>query len=184
MSKKRDPRPASAGPAPPVPPLPAPVEVDAPGGPAVIRPAQEADLPALVAFEIAIARISFPRDAITDPAVHEKKLRKALERGEPGMFVLVRDRQVLGWLWATFNTNFLTDERYATFRSLAVADSAPDHAALADALFAYGIAYARAAGMAEITGKVHVQNAAMRLIYKKAGFQAEHLTMKLPLSDA
>jgi L-amino acid N-acyltransferase YncA len=179
----RPPRRAPA-PAPPAPPRPDPQPVAAPAGPAVIRVATDADLLALVAFEIGIARISFPRDAITDPAVHEKKLRKAIERGEPGMFVLEREGRALGWLWATFNTNFLTDERYATFRSLAVDDSAPDHAALADALFAYGIAYARAAGMAEITGKVHVQNAAMRLIYKKAGFQAEHLTMKLPLSDA
>ncbi|HET7079869.1 MAG TPA: GNAT family N-acetyltransferase [Chloroflexia bacterium] len=185
MSKKRDPRPAAPAPAgPPVPSPPAPVEVPAPEGPAVIRPAQEADLPALVAFEIAIARISFPRDAVTDPAVHEKKLRKALERGEPGMFVLVRAGQVLGWLWATFNTNFLTNEHYATFRSLAVDDAAPDHAALAEALFNYGIGYAQEAGMLEITGKVHVHNTPMRLLYKKAGFEAEHLTMKLPLTNA
>src|SRR5690348_11941563 len=147
---------------------PAPVEVTAPGGPAHIRPATLPDLPALVAFEIAIARISFPRDAITDPAVHEKKLRKALERGEPGMFVLERAGSVLGWLWATFNTNFLTGEQYATFRSLAVDEQAPDHPALAEALFSYGIAYARAAGMLEITGKVHVHNTPMRLLYKKA----------------
>jgi ribosomal protein S18 acetylase RimI-like enzyme len=185
VSKKRDPRPTAPAPAaPPVPPPPAPVEVPAPEGPAVIRPAQEADLPALVAFEISIARISFPRDAVTDPAVHEKKLRKALERGEPGMFVLVRAGQVLGWLWATFNTNFLTNEHYATFRSLAVDDAAPDHAALAEALFNYGIAYAQEAGMLEITGKVHVNNTPMRLLYKKAGFEAEHLTMKLPLTNA
>ncbi|HMA32835.1 MAG TPA: GNAT family N-acetyltransferase [Chloroflexia bacterium] len=179
MSKQDAPRPG-----PPAPPIPAPVAVPAPGGPATIRVAHAGDLPALVAFEITIARISFPRDAITDPAVHEKKLRKALERHEPGMFVLERAGAVLGWLWATFNTNFLTDEHYATFRSLAVDETAPDHAALADALFRYGIAYARAAGMLEITGKVHVENTPMRLLYKKAGFLAEHLTMKLPLTDA
>jgi ribosomal protein S18 acetylase RimI-like enzyme len=165
-------------------PTPDPVTVETADGPATIRVAALDDLPALVAFEIRIAQISFPRDAVTDPAVHEKKLRKALERNEPGMFVLARGGQVRGWLWTTFNTNFLTDEQYATFRSLAVDEAAPDHAALADALFVYGIAYARAAGMQEITGKVHVQNTAMRLIYKKAGFLAEHLTMKLPLTDA
>ncbi|HUS17905.1 MAG TPA: GNAT family N-acetyltransferase, partial [Chloroflexia bacterium] len=175
MSKHRD-----RAPAPALPPAPAPEPVTVPSayGPVIIRPAVDADLPALVVFEIRIAQISFPRDAITDPAVHEKKLRKALERGEPGMFVLARDGAVLGWLWATFNTNFMTDEHYATFRSLMVDEAAPDHAALADALFAYGIQYARAAGMLEITGKVHVDNTPMRLIYKKAGFLAEHLTMK------
>jgi len=176
----RPPRPAPS----PAPPAVAAQPLATAAGPAVIRPATAADLPALVAFEIAIARISFPRDAVTDPAVHEKKLRKAVERGEPGMFVLERDGAVLGWLWATLNTNFLTSEPYLTFRSMAVDETVPDHAALADALFAYGIAYARAAGVTEITGKVHVQNAAMRLLYKKAGFEAEHLTMKLPLPDA
>lgn len=166
------------------PPAPDPVPVATPGGPAVIRAAALPDLPALVTFEIAIARISFPRDAITDPAVHEKKLRKALERSEPGLFVLERAGQVLGWLWASFNINFLTEEAYATFRSLAVAEDVPDGPALAEALFSYGIAYARAAGMREITGKVHVDNTRMRLLYKKAGFAAEHLTMKMPLTDA
>ncbi|MGI8588165.1 MAG: GNAT family N-acetyltransferase [Chloroflexia bacterium] len=165
------------------PPTP-PVSVPTAAGRATIRAAQEADMSALVAFEITIAQISFPRDAITEPAVHEKKLRKALERGEPGMFVLERGGAVLGWLWATFNTNFLTGEQYATFRSLAVNETAPDHAALGEALFAHGIAYAREAGMTEITGKVHLSNTPMRLLYKKAGFEAEHLTMKLPLADA
>ncbi len=182
MTKK----PYNRAPAPQGPPAPAPdpMTVDLPGGRAIIRVAAEGDLAALVAFEIRIAEISFGAEAVTDPAVHEKKLRKALERGEPGMFVLTRDGAVLGWLWATFNTNFLTDEAYATFRSLAVDEGVPDHAALADALFGYGIAYARRAGMREITGKVHVANTPMRLIYKKAGFSAEHLTMKLPLPDA
>ncbi len=183
MTKKPYNRPEPS-PRPPLPPAPDPQTVETPGGPAVIRMAAEGDLPALVAFEIRIAEISFGADAITDPAVHEKKLRKALERGEPGMFVLERGGAVQGWLWATFNTNFLTDEAYATFRSLAVDETAPDHAALADALFGYGIAYARRAGVREVTGKVHVDNTPMRLIYKKAGFTAEHLTMKLPLTDA
>lgn len=146
-----------------------------------IRAAGVSDLPAIVAFEIAIARITFPRDPIVDPAVHEKKLRKALERQEPGMFVLERAGQAVGWLWVYLNTNFLTDERYATFRSLAVADAQPDAPALAEQLFAHGIAYARAAGMTEITGKVHVANVAMRVLYKKTGFEAEHLTMRLYL---
>jgi len=182
MTKKPYNRPP-AQPEPTAPP-PEPLAVGLPGGSGLIRVAAEGDLAALVAFEIRIATISFGAEAVTEPAVHEKKLRKALERGEPGMFVLERGGAVQGWLWATFNTNFLTDEAYATFRSLAVDESVPDHAVLADALFGYGIAYARRAGMREITGKVHVANTPMRLIYKKAGFTAEHLTMKLPLPDA
>jgi ribosomal protein S18 acetylase RimI-like enzyme len=147
----------------------------------IIRAAQPGDLPAIVAFEIAIARITFPRDPIVDPAVHEKKLRKAMERGEPGMFVLDRAGEAVGWLWVYLNTNFMTNEHYATFRSLAVDESQPDASALAEMLFSHGITYARDAGMTEITGKVHVNNVAMRVLYKKTGFEAEHLTMRLYL---
>lgn len=146
------------------------------------RAPTEDDLPALVQFEIEIARISFPDDAIVDEDVHRKKIAKALDRDREGMFV-AEDAQtgaVVGWLWVALNTNFLTNERYATFRSLAVARG-PEHPSsgtLADAIFAHGIEYARGLGVTEITGKVHVNNASMRLVYRKFGFEAEHLTMK------
>ena len=139
----------------------------------------------VVEFEIEIARISFPTDAIVDPEVHRKKLAKAMERDREGMFV-AEERQterIVGWLWVALNTNFLTGERYATFRSLAVAHG-PDHpesAALADAIFSHGIEYARRNGVTQITGKVHVSNTPMRLIYRKFGFEAEHLTMILKI---
>lgn len=149
----------------------------------LFRTPNEADLLALVEFEIEIARISFPDDPVVDAEVHRKKLTKAMERDRAGMFV-AEDREtgeVVGWLWVALNTNFLTGESYATFRSLAVAHG-PDHpesAALADAIFAHGIEYARTAGVAEITGKVHVNNTPMRVIYRKFGFEAEHLSMRL-----
>ena len=148
----------------------------------LLRTAQEYDLLAIVEFEIEIARISFPDDAIVDPAVHHKKLAKALERDREGMFVAENREtgEIEGWLWVALNTNFLTGEHYATFRSLA-AKHGPDHpesAGVADLLFQHGIDYAEQKGIREITGKVHVNNTAMRLIYRKFGFQAEHLTMK------
>jgi ribosomal protein S18 acetylase RimI-like enzyme len=143
-----------------------------------IRQAEERDLPALVEFEIQIARISFPDDPVDDPEVHRKKLSKALERDREGMFVAESPGgEVVGWLWVALNTNFLTNEKYATFRSLAVAPG-PGSADVADSLFAHGIEYARSRGVAEITGKVHVVNVSMRVIYRKFGFEAEHLTMK------
>ena len=144
-----------------------------------LRPAQEADLPAVVGFEIEIARISFPDDPIVDPEVHRKKLVKALERDRAGMFVAEDEgtRHVVGWLWVALNTNFLTGEQYATFRSLATTPG-PESAAVAEAIFAHGIHYAQQKGVTEITGKVHVNNKSMRVIYRKFGFEAEHLTMK------
>lgn len=154
----------------------------------VFRAPNEADLPSMVAFEIEIARISFPDDPIVDAEVHRKKLVKAMERDRDGMFVATKKNdtdKVLGWLWVALNTNFLTGERYATFRSLAVAHG-PDHldsAVLAEAIFSHGIEYATSLGVTEITGKVHVNNTPMRLIYRKFGFEAEHLTMKLTIDD-
>jgi L-amino acid N-acyltransferase YncA len=148
-----------------------------------IRQAEERDLPAIVDFEIQIARISFPDDPVDDPAVHLKKLTKAMERDREGMFVAESAAgDVVGWLWVALNTNFLTNEHYATFRSLAVSPG-PDSADVADLLFEHGIAYARSKGVREITGKVHVANVPMRVIYRKFGFEAEHLTMKKRLGS-
>lgn len=144
-----------------------------------LRQPGSADLDAIVQFEIDIARISFPDDAIVDPAVHHKKLAKALERDRDGMFVAedVNSGDVVGWLWVALNTNFLTGEAYATFRSLATLHGEAS-AEIADRLFARGIEYAESKGVTELTGKVHVNNVAMRLVYRKFGFEAEHLTMK------
>jgi ribosomal protein S18 acetylase RimI-like enzyme len=149
-----------------------------------LRQAEERDLPALVDFEIQIARISFPDDPVDDPEIHRKKLSKAMDRDREGMFVAESPGgEVVGWLWVALNTNFLTGEQYATFRSLAVAPG-PESADVANALFAHGIEYARAKGVTEITGKVHVANVSMRVIYRKFGFEAEHLTMKKRLPRA
>src|SRR5437868_619521 len=137
------------------------------------------DLDALVQFEIEIARISFPDDPVVDPDVHRKKLQKALERDREGMFVAedAETGQIEGWLWVALNSNFLTGERYANFRSLATTKGA-NSAQVAELLFTRGIEYAQQNGVTEITGKVHVSNVPMRVIYKKFGFKAEHLTMK------
>jgi RimJ/RimL family protein N-acetyltransferase len=148
----------------------------------VLRQADEADLKTIVEFEIAIALISFPEDPVVDPEIHRKKLLRALERDRDGMFV-AEDKatgKVIGWLWVALNTNFLTGEKYATFRSLA-ATPGPDSAEVSDAIFAHGIEYARNSGVKEITGKVHVKNLPMRVIYRKFGFEAEHLTMKMKI---
>src|SRR3954470_11101952 len=145
-----------------------------------IRPPEDSDLDRLVGFEISIARISFPDDPVVDPEVHRKKLLKALERDREGMFVAqsASTGEVVGWLWVSLNTNFLTGDSYATFRSLATVEGEPESAAIAELLFANGIEYVQQRGVSEITGKVHVKNVPMRVIYRKFGFEAEHLTMK------
>lgn len=151
--------------------------------PHAVRLADERDLDALAAFEVEIARISFPGEAVDDPQVHRRKLAKALERDRAGMFVAADtgDRAV-GWLWMAINQNFLTGEKYANFRSLAVAEI-DDRAGVAEALMDRGLAYARDAGATSVVGKVHWANQGMRVLYRRYGFEAAHLTMRLRLPD-
>jgi L-amino acid N-acyltransferase YncA len=142
-----------------------------------VRTAEERDLRELAAFEVTIAEVSFGEDAVDDPDVHLRKLTKALERDRPHMFV-AEDRagRVVGWLWLAVNTNFLTGARYANFRSLAVAPDADPRTG--DLLLEHALAHARDEGLTEVVGKVHVDNAGMRVLYRKYGFAPVFLTMR------
>jgi GNAT superfamily N-acetyltransferase len=147
-----------------------------------IRQATAADLPTIVEFEVEIARISFPENPVTDPDVHHKKLAKALQKEPDGMFVMEVEGQIVGWLWITMNTNFVTGERYATFRSLALSPGWRGRQN-ARSFVEFGIDYCRQRGANWITGKVHVNNLPMRVLYRDTGFHAKHLTMEFRLDD-
>ena len=147
-----------------------------------IRPATPADLPVIAQFEVEIARISFPENPVTQPEVHEQRLLKALHKEPEGMFVAEAEGQVIGWLWITLNTNFVTGERYATFRSLAL-HPAWRGTEVARSLVEHGIAYCRRSAAKWITGKVHVDNLPMRVLYRDMGFHAKHLTMEFRLES-
>jgi ribosomal protein S18 acetylase RimI-like enzyme len=86
----------------------------------------------------------------------------------------------VGWLWVSLNSNFTTGARYAQFRSLAVAPGAEGRG-VAEELFRRGLAHARAHGVAQVVGRVHVSNVPMRLVYRAFGFEPQHLTMRLTL---
>jgi L-amino acid N-acyltransferase YncA len=146
----------------------------------LIRPASEADLDALVGYEIEIAIVSFADEAVTDPAMHRKRVGRAL--GQPGEVTLVAAADAapdvpLGWAWLSARTNSLTGDQYGNFRSLAVADI-PDRAAIGDLLMTAVLAAADEAGLTQLTGKVHAGNLGMRALYRKFGFTATHLTME------
>ncbi len=53
----------------------------------LIRDAAEGDLDAIAQFEIEIAKVSFSDDAITDPALHRRRVAGSL--GKPGELMLV-----------------------------------------------------------------------------------------------
>ncbi|MGC4110642.1 MAG: bis-aminopropyl spermidine synthase family protein [Nocardioides sp.] len=163
----------------PTEPTPPPPDVLAAGPPPEVRRAEADDLPALVDYEIEIAKVSFGDEAILDRAVHERRLVKALERDPDGCLVAVdASGIVVGWLWMALNTNFLTESPYVNFRSLAVSPG-PASTPAALALIERGRAHAHAHGVTEIVAKVNAANLPMRVVFRQADFEPQFLTMRL-----
>lgn len=146
----------------------------------VVRPAVAADLDALIAYEVEIARISFGDEAVTDPELHRKRITGSLGKPDEVTLVAERDGAVVGWVWLSGRRNSLTGDRYGNFRSLATRD-VPGRSAVAEALLDAALAAARERGVTEVVGKVHMRNVAMRAVYAKFGFEAEHLSMRKAL---
>ncbi len=150
------------------------------GGAYLVRDATERDLDAIVGYEIEIATVSFGAEAVTDPALHRKRVAGSL--GKPGEVTLVAaSRQhpdvPLGWAWLSGRTNSLTGERYGNFRSLAVSQG-PDRSLIGELLLTAVLDAADESGLTQVTGKVHAGNLGMRALYRKFGFTATHLTME------
>jgi len=145
-----------------------------------IRPAAAGDLDALVGYEIEIARISFGDDAVTDPALHRKRITGSLGKPDEVTLVADRDGAVIGWVWLSGRTNSLTGDRYGNLRSLATSD-VPGRGAVAELLLDAALSAARDRGVSEVVGKVHMRNVNMRAVYAKLGFAAEHLSMRKAL---
>jgi GNAT superfamily N-acetyltransferase len=162
---------------------------DTAAGPAryLIRDAVPGDLDAIAGFEIEIARASFGDDAVTDAGLHRRRAEGSL--GKPGEVMLIAVAapagagpadaagRPVGWAWMSGRTNSLTGERYGNFRSLAVADIA-DRGVVGELLMAAVVAAADGAGLRHVTGKVHASNVGMRMLYRKFGFEATHVTME------
>ena len=146
----------------------------------LVRPAGEADLDAIAAFEVGIAKVSFGDEAISDAAFHRRRVAGAL--GKPGEIALIAAaadavREPLGWAWLSARTNSLTGERYGNFRSLAVADVA-ERGVIGELLMTAVLRAADDAGLTHLSGKVNAANLGMRALYRAFGFTATHLTME------
>jgi L-amino acid N-acyltransferase YncA len=146
----------------------------------LIRPATDSDVEVIAGYEIDIAIASFADEAVTDPALHRKRVTGAL--GKPGEIMLVAVAEQapevpVGWAWLSARTNSLTGDRYGNFRSLATSD-VPDRSEIGELLMAAVVAAAEDAGLTQLTGKVHARNVGMRTLYRKFGFAATHLTME------
>jgi L-amino acid N-acyltransferase YncA len=150
-----------------------------PTGRYLIRPATEADLDAIAAFEVQIALVSFGDEAITDAAFHRRRVAGSLTKAGETALVAVPagSTEVVGWGWLSARTNSLTGDRYGNFRSLAVADR-PDRGAIGELLMTAILAAADEAGFTHLSGKVNAANLGMRSLYRAFGFSATHLTME------
>jgi len=145
-----------------------------------IRPAMDGDLDALVDYEIEIARISFGDEAVTDPALHRRRITGSLGKPDEVTLVAERDGAVVGWVWLSGRTNSLTGDRYGNLRSLATSD-VPGRGAVAELLLDAALSAARDRGVSEVVGKLHMRTVNMRAVYAKFGFAAEHLSMRKAL---
>ncbi|MFC0055283.1 GNAT family N-acetyltransferase [Streptomyces actinomycinicus] len=149
--------------------------------PYVTRQADEGDLEAIGDFEVDIARVSFGGDAVDDPVRHRTRMARAMEKSKDGMIVAHRPGDpAIGWLWVSVNQNTMTGDRYANFRSLAVAP-VERRAEVAELLISSGLEFAVRHGLTEVVGRVHVGNVPMRTLYRKFGFTPTNLVMKLRL---
>jgi L-amino acid N-acyltransferase YncA len=133
-----------------------------------------------VAYEIEIARISFGDEALTDPALHRRRITGSLGKKDEVALVAEDGGAVLGWVWLSGRTNSLTGDRYGNLRSLATSD-VPGRGAVAELLLDAALSAARERGVSEVVGKVHMRNVNMRAVYAKLGFAAEHLSMRKAL---
>lgn len=151
--------------------------------PYLTRQADERDLPAIGEFEAEIARVSFGEDAVDDPGRWASRLGRAMEKSKEGMIVAHRPGEpAVGWCWVSINQNAMTGDRYANFRSLAVAPL-DNRADVAELLLTAGLEFCVANGITEVVGRVHVGNVPMRTVYRKFGFDPATLTMKLRLAE-
>jgi len=146
---------------------------------ATVRPARPTDIPDIIRFEQMIALASFGEDAVTDEGILHQRAAKALERDPEGTLVAVDEQGVVvGWLWMSVNTNFVTHEVYANFRSLAVDDLAARYE-VGRQLVRAGLDFAAQHKVREVVAKVNATNVGMRVLYREIGFEPTHLSMRM-----
>lgn len=147
----------------------------------IVRKIEEKDFEDVAKYEVEISKISFREEAITDIEFHKKKILTSYQKDNNGMMVLADEAdQVKGWLWMDKKTNFLTKEVYMSFRSVYV-DSSIRGMEYVDLLMKEGMNYAKKCNAKNVVGKVHVDNLAMRTVYKIHGFKPTHITMEIDL---
>lgn len=145
-----------------------------------VRRLEEGDLAAVAAFEVEIAKISFPDDPIIDPEFHRQRLKKSVDRDGAFVAVELSSGQVVGWALVASRENYSSKERYADFKSLFIA---PEHrgGALVFHCMAAVEDFAERNGLVRITGRTAAANEGMKAVYERCGYKAVHIAYERSL---
>jgi len=142
-----------------------------------IRTIEPQDFPVIAEFEKEISIISFGLEAITDLDFYKKKLAHSYKKEKDGMIVLICNDEIVGWICMAIKTNFITNEKYANFKSFYIKENYRG-AEYSNLLMESGLDFCRQSGVKKIVGKVHIKNLAMRALYKNFNFEPTHITME------
>ncbi|GGD86854.1 hypothetical protein GCM10011390_01850 [Aureimonas endophytica] len=145
-----------------------------------IRKFKAEDVDAVARFEAEIAVRSFADEAVTDLDHYRKKLGKLVRYGDDWTRVVEAEGTVCGWAWVAERRNFITNDRYADFRSFYV-DGKLAGPAAAIALLRAVLAHCEAEGFTRIVGRTATSNAPMRALYELAGFAERHVVYEMEI---
>lgn len=148
-----------------------------------IRTIEESDLDTIAEFEKEIVIVSFEEEAIVDLRFHRKKLAESLAKEREGMLVATEGAKILGWIWMSRKTDYLSRKTYANLKSIYVCPEARG-TDCANLLMRAGLKFAESVDAIKIISKVNVKNAPVQGVFKRYGFEPVFMTMECDLAKA
>ena len=144
-----------------------------------IRNLDVRDIDIVAMYEKDISKISFQKEAITDIEFHRKKLIRALENENYGMFVLCNDKnKVIGWLWLNIKENSITKEKYVNLKSIYI-DTNYRNYGYAKKLINYVYKFAKKHKIRKVVAKINYKNQKIKNLLLNNNFKQKHITMEL-----
>ena len=143
----------------------------------VIRPATEADLPALLTLRDQLNQamevtIEAQPEQVTD------HLRHFLNAPDADLFVAQRGDRVVGLISLNVRRTLLQPKPVALIDELVVADSARGHG-VGQQLIRRAVEYAKGRGCCELEVGTETSNTAAREFYRRCGFDIENILLEM-----
>lgn len=146
----------------------------------ILRDFEWTDFPAILEFEIEIARKSFPETPILDEEYHKQKLEKAMKRKFDILKVALLDDEIVGWLWLRTENDRNTSEKFGYIKSIIIK---PKHRrqGFGKRLLEAAKYFFLSKGINRIDLIVSASNRNAFLFFEEVGFEREHSTMRKKL---